>query len=93
MQNSKSTRIIKLITVCATLVLCILVGVVIFQLTKIKNLENKAEAIDIKSSELSQKREDLKKNIATQSSDTFVEYYARDYLGMLKDGDIIFIVK
>lgn len=93
MRQSRFTAIIKLIGASAAVLLVVLVGLIVFQLFKIRNLESKSELLDTKIAELNTERENLKDGMKTRSSDTYVEFYARDYLNMLEDGDIIFIIK
>lgn len=92
MLSRKGRQIIKIVTSCATVLLIALVGIVIYQYVKINKLEKTTETLDTKIIELQNKRTNLEEGIKNRSTDTFVEDCARDYLGMLRDGEVVFVI-
>lgn len=93
MLTKKGRQIVKIVTSCATVLLIALIGVVVYQYVKINKLEKTTEKLDSQIIELQNQRTNLEEGIKNRSTNTFVEDCARDYLGMLRDGEVVFIIK
>ena len=93
MTNRNKTLIVKIITICGTLLLTILGVINIVQVAKINNLNKKSEALDIKISELNSQKANLEETAKNHATDTYIEDYARNNYNMIKDGDVIVIIK
>lgn len=93
MLTKRGRQIVKIVTSCATVLLIALIGVVVYQYVKINKLEKTTEKLDSQIIELQNQRTNLEEGIKNRSTNTFVEDCARDYLGMLRDGEVVFIIK
>lgn len=91
-QSALNSRI-KLITTIATLVLFALILVIVFQYVRLANL--KAEAKQLEESKAKYEKQIEELNIGTEKRETrtYLEQYARDELGMIKEGEELYIFK
>lgn len=84
-------RVVGIVTVVATIVLVCMVSVVIGQCVQLNKLNNQSKLLETKIERLMATKTELESGIEYRSSDTYVEEQARENLGMIKDGEIIYI--
>ena len=84
-------RLVGFATVIGTMVLVCLVTVVMIQTVQLGKLNNESKALDIKIDRLVATRVDLENGIAERNTEQYVEDQARENLGMIKEGDVIFV--
>lgn len=91
MDRRRFIRNVKLITTIATCLLVVLVGVIIGQYVKLGRLNKQNQAL---ASELASKqayRQQLSEGITSRKSSAYLELQAREQLGLLKDGETLYI--
>ena len=93
MKQQKFTKLVKLCTVAATCLLVLLLGIIIGQYVKLSKVNKQNQNLDAQIASLNNERGQLEQGIATRKSPAYIEKTARDQLGMLKDGEIIYIFK
>lgn len=84
-------RIVGAITVVATIVLVCMVAVVIGQCIELNKLNNQSKLLDASIERLMATKTELTEGIEYRASDAYIEKQARENLGMIKDGEIIYI--
>ena len=84
-------RLVGLATVVATVVLVCLVTVVIVQCVQLSNLKAQSNALSVSIERLSSSRANLEQGIEERNTEEYVEQQARDNLGLIKDGEIVYI--
>ena len=84
-------RIVGAITVVATIVLVCMVAVVIGQCIELNKLNNQSKLLDASIERLMATKTELTEGIEYRASDAYIEKHARENLGMIKDGEIIYI--
>ncbi len=84
---------VKIICVCATILLFVLAVIITCQYVKIGRLSSQSAMLDRKINELSITKSKLEEGIEIRSSDAYVEQQARENLGMIKDGEDVIIIK
>ena len=93
MTKAELTRVVKLVTVIATLLLfsiaCLAVGLCI----KESNFQSRITSLDLQLQDLSITEVSLTEGIEIRSTDAYVEQRAREDLGMIQDGEVVFIVE
>ncbi len=93
MTNKKKTLIVKIVTICGTLLVATLGAINIAQIAKIKVLNNKSNALDTKIAELNEQKTKLEETAQNHATDAYIEDYARSNYDMIRDGDVIVIIK
>ena len=93
MTNRSKTLIVKIVTICGTLLLTLLGVINVIQIAKINKLNKKSESLDIKIAELTEQKSNLEETAKNHATDTYIEDYARNNYDMIKDGDVIVIIK
>ncbi|MBQ7453320.1 MAG: septum formation initiator family protein [Clostridia bacterium] len=91
MGKSKFRSMVKLITVCATCLLVVLVAVIFGQQIALKNMASKQSELNAELASLENRRVSLENGIDTRISEDYIERQAREQLGMIKKGEIIYI--
>jgi len=84
-------RIVGMATVVATMVLTFIVAVVIVQSVQLSKLNNEARLLDANIEKLIASKADLEAGIKERLTEEYIEEQARENLGMIKDGEVIFI--
>ena len=93
MKQQKFTNLVKLCTVAATCLLVVLLSVIIAQYVKLAKVNKQNQNLDAQIASLNSERGQLEQGIAKRKTPSYIEKTARDNLGMLKDGEIIYIFK
>ncbi len=93
MKQQKFTKLVKLCTVAATCLLVVLLSVIIAQYVKLAKVNKQNQNLDAQIASLNNERGQLEQGIAKRKTPSYIEKTARDNLGMLKDGEIIYIFK
>lgn len=91
MTQQKFTRLVKLITVCATCLLFCLVCVVIGQSIKLNNLKKQEKDLDAQISALAVQQQTLNEGIDYRGKNAYLEEQARERLGMIQEGEVLYI--
>ena len=84
-------RIVGFVTVIATMVLVFIVGVVLVQSIQLGKLNEQSRILDQNIDKLIASKSDLENGIKERNTEEYIEEQARENLGMIKDGEIIFI--
>lgn len=87
MEAEKFTKIIKLVTTLATLFVCLLVGIIIFEYVKINSLNNKIEDVTTKIEQQEQTLASYKEDTKNHNSLIYMEDVARRELGRLNENE------
>lgn len=90
MTQRELNNLIKNIAVIATAFVVLLVGVITFQRIKFHNLNKEITSLDNKISQIEQERTNLENKIEYQSSQIYLEEYARNQLGLIEDDETYF---
>ena len=92
MTNSKARKMVKLITIFATIFLFAMIVLSFGLYIHAGQLSAKSASLDKKIEELSITQISLEEGIKTRSSDAYIEQQARDQLGMIKDDEEVFVI-
>ena len=84
-------RIVGMATVIATMVLTFMVAVVIVQSIQLSKLNNEARMLDANIEQLIASKVNLEAGINERLTEDYIEEQARENLGLIKDGEVIFI--
>ena len=84
-------RIVGISTVVATMLLVFIVGVVLVQSIQLTKLNKESRLLDLNIERLIASKTDLENGIKERNTEEYIEEQARENLGMIKDGEIIFI--
>lgn len=84
-------RIVGLATTVATMLLVFIIGVVLVQSVQLNKLNEQARILDQNIDGLIASKANLESGIKERKSEEYIEQQARENLGMIKDGEIIFI--
>ena len=84
-------RIVGMVTVVATVVLVFMVAMVIGQSIELNKLNNQSKLLDAQIERLMATKTELTDGIEYRASDTYIEEQARENLGMIKDGEVVYI--
>lgn len=84
-------RIVGIATVVATMVLVFIIGVVLVQSVQLNKLNEQSRLLDQNIDRLIASKTDLENGIKERNTEEYIEEQARENLGMIKDGEIIFI--
>ena len=84
-------RIVGMATVIATMVLTFMVAVVIVQSIQLSKLNNEARMLDANIEQLIASKVNLEAGINERLTEEYIEEQARENLGLIKDGEVIFI--
>lgn len=90
MNQKDLNNLIKYIAVCATAFVVVLVGVITFQRIKYHNINKEITSLDNKIAQIEQQRTDLENKIEYQSSQIYLEEYARNQLGLIASNETYF---
>ena len=91
MKIRQLNKMVKIVTVCATCLLVVLVCVIIGQYIKLGKLNNQNDQLNAELANMQAYRQQLEAGIATRKSSTYLELQAREQLGMIKEGETIYI--
>ena len=86
-------KTIKAITVCATLALLVVCGILFYQLLTITHLKKTTSNLDSRMVELKAIEASINDGISMRQSDAYKQQEIRDSLGMIKDNEQIIIIK
>lgn len=92
MTQNQLNQLVKLITVCATAFLVVLVGIITFQRIKFTKVENEIQDIDTRIESLYTQKSDLETDISNSKNDLFIEDSLRNDL-KIKDGETYFVIE
>ena len=84
-------RIVGIATAVATMVLVFIIGVVMVQSIQLTRLNEQSRLLDQNIDRLIASKTDLENGIKERKTEEYIEEQARENLGMIKDGEIIFI--
>lgn len=87
------TKVIKIVTISAVIFIFLLVVSLIINIIKISGLNSQKVQLTDKLSALERQIEDNEGTIAYMSSNTYVDQYAREYLGLIGSGETPFTAK
>ena len=82
---------VKIVTVCATCILFALICVIVGQYIKLGKLNKQNSELNSELANMKAYRVELESGIATRKSSTYLELQAREQLGMIKEGETIYI--
>ena len=91
MSTEKLTKIVKIVTVCATVFVFLLVSIIVAEYIKINSLNRQIDDITTEIDALSQSKSELDKNMDYHLSQTYIEDYARRELRMLDNGEVYIV--
>lgn len=86
-------KIIKIVTISTVIFIFLLAVSLIINLIKISGLNSQKSQLTDKLGALESQIEANEGKIAYMSSDTYVDQYAREYLGLIGNGEIPFTAK
>ena len=86
-------KVIKIVTISTVIFIFLLAVSLIINLIKISGLNSQKTQLVDKLGALESQIEANEGTIAYMSSDTYVDQYAREYLGLIGDGETPFIGK
>ncbi len=86
-------RVVKTITMIATVALLVVCGVLFYQLLKISSLKKTDAALSARMRELEAIETSVNEGINMRESDAYKQQVIRDNLGMIKGDEQIIIVK
>ncbi len=92
MTGSKAAKMVKLITVLATIFLFALIVLSFGLYIHAGQLSAKNASLDKQIEDLSITQIALEEGIKTRSSDAYIEQQAREQLGMIKDDEEVFVI-
>ena len=84
-------RVVGFITVIATVVLVFVSTLVVSQCIQINKLNKESKLLDLNIERLAAEKTDLLNGIDYRSSAEYVEQQARESLGLIKDGEVVYI--
>lgn len=91
MTKARLERIVKIVTVLATLVLVFVTILAVSLYVKAGVLSSKSKSLDKEIDRLSITRAEIEQGIDLRNSDAYVEQRAREDLGMIKDNEMLYI--
>ena len=91
MTQRKAQRLVKLVTILATIFLFLLIVLSVGLYVHASQLSAKSASLDKKIEELSITQISLEEGIKTRSSDAYIEQQAREQLGLIKDDEEVYI--
>lgn len=91
MEHKKFTKIVKIATICATCFLVIMLGIIIGQYIKLGNLKRQENELDTTLASMNEQRLSLEQGISNRMSYAYLEQQAREQLGMIKEGETLYI--
>ena len=86
-------RTVKTLTICATLALLLVCGVLFYQMLTLTHLKKTSRELDSRMIELKAIETSINDGIAMRQSDAYKQQEIRDSLGMIKDNEQIIIIK
>ena len=84
-------RVVGFVTVIATAVLVFMVTLVVSQCIQINKLNRESKLLEANIERLAADKTDLLNGIDYRTSAEYVEQQARESLGMIKDGEVVYI--
>jgi len=91
MNKRQFRKTIKLVTIIATSVMVILVCVIIGQYIQLAGLKKRSSDLTSQISNLTAYKQELTSGINTRKSSAYIEMQAREQLGMIKEGESLYI--
>lgn len=88
MNTERLTKIVKIVTTCATVFVVLLISIIIAEYIKINSLNRKIEDITTEIDTLSQSKTELDTNTEHHSKSIYIEDYARRELRMLDEDEV-----
>lgn len=92
MTQEQLNRLVKLITICATMFVLILVGIIVFQRIKVASIQSEIEKTDKKIELLSSKKSELESDLDDSKSPLYIEDVLRNDL-KIKDNEDYFVIE
>ncbi len=89
MNQDQLNKLVKLITVCATAFIVLLVGIIAFQRIKFARLQNEVDDVDSQIEALNYQQSELKTDIENSNSQLYIEEMLRNKL-IIKDNETYF---
>jgi len=93
MVDSALSARIKKLTIIATLILLILIAIIVVEYIRLGNLRAEAKRLEETRAQYEQQIEDLEQGNKERATRSFVEQYARDEMGLIKEGETRYIFK
>jgi len=84
-------RIVGIATTVATMLLVFIIGVVLVQSVQLNKLNKQSRLLDQNIDGLIASKANLESGIKERKTEEYIEEQARENLGMIKDGEIIYI--
>lgn len=84
-------RIVGIATTVATMLLVFIIGVVLVQSVQLNKLNEQSRILDQNIDGLIASKANLESGIKERKTEEYIEQQARENLGMIKDGEIIYI--
>lgn len=84
-------RLVGIVTAVATLVLVFVVGVVMVQSIQLGKLNKQSRVLDQNIDRLIASKSNLEEGIKERNTEEYIEEQARENLGMIKNGETIYI--
>ena len=91
-QNALNSRL-KKITVIASLILFSLVLIIVIQYIRLGNLKAEAKKLEETKANYEQQINDLNEGNAERGTRSYVEQYARDEMGLIREGETVYNFK
>lgn len=91
MSPQKFTKMVKIVTVCASCLLILVIGIIIGQYVKLNNLKQQQRDLDAQIAALAAQRQSLEQGIQNRMTDAYLEGCAREQLGLIREGEILYI--
>ena len=93
MDPQRLTKLVKIITSCATVLLVLLVGIIVAEYIKINSLTKKIDDVTAEIDTLSKTQNQLENDMEYHASSIYIEDYARRELRMLDDGEVYIVIE
>lgn len=90
MKKKQFESLVKFISICAAVVVFGLTLLAVVQFVKIGAAKKKKQTLENKYSALIAEEQSLKSSIERHNDLSYAEEYAREHLGYIKDGDVIY---
>lgn len=93
MEQSKFAKIVKISTIVATCFLVIMVGIILGQYIKLGKINRQKNSLDAELASMNSQKQTLEQGINNRLSNSYLEQQAREQLGMIKEGETLYIYK
>lgn len=91
MTSAHLKKTVKITTICLTILFAVLFFVIMVQYVYLHKLKAQARELDEAIAQKQQQREDLLNGITNRQDPNYVEDYAREEMGKIKDGEVIYV--